>query len=98
MDDFALELVLQARNLGPLEVVENTSGMEQEIAMILEFSGLLTRFALSEFDCPLPLLVVPIRTNDFGVKCHVLSKIERFADLVQVLPDISSVREELWPV
>lgn len=82
VNDFALELILQAWDRRPLEVVQDTGTMEKEIAIIFEFAGFLARLCLSELDSPLPLLLVPVRSNDLGVESHELSKIKSVANLV----------------
>jgi hypothetical protein len=58
----------------------------------------LSLLSLAELDGPLALLVVPVRPNDLSIEGHVLSQIERLADLVEVLPDIRRVAEETRPV
>jgi len=96
--DLAFELVLQARDIRPLEVVQDAGTMQQQIAMILELSRLLPGSVLAQLDLPLAFLLVPVAANDLRVEGHVLPQIECGDDLLEILEDIRRVREESWPV
>jgi hypothetical protein len=72
--------------------------MKQQVALLLKFPRRCPRFMLSKLHCPLSRVIIPIAPDDFGIECHVLSKIEDFADFIQVFPDLGRMTRIPWPV
>lgn len=73
MHDFALELILQTRNIRPLEVIKDTSTVQQQVAVVFELASLPSRSLLAQLDLPLAFLLVPPATDDLRVEGHVLA-------------------------
>lgn len=98
MHDLSLEF-LHAFNIRPLEVVENTCSVEEQMAPVFEDPrASICWICLLEFDQPFASLLLPVASNDLSVEGHVFTKAPDFTDFVQVLPDVWRVGEEARPV
>lgn len=86
-----------AFNIRPLEIVEDASAVEENMASLVKEPCLPT-FGLLELDQPLALLLLPVCAHHLCIKGHVLPESPDLAYLVQILPDIGAVAEEAWPV
>lgn len=80
------------------KVVENTSGVQEQVAPIVKLSRFLAFLRLSQPDFPLASLLIKPAAHDLRTKGHVLAQIECLAHFVKVLPDIRRVGEETRPV
>lgn len=99
VDDLTLEF-LHALDVGPLEVVQNTSAVEEDVTSLLEDAdgGAIRGIGLLEFDEPFASLLLPVTSNDFRVEGHVFPETPYVAHLVQIFPDVRAVGEEAWPI
>ena len=97
ISDLSLEF-LHTLDLRPLEVVENTCAMEEQIASILKQPCTTIRLRFLELDQPFALVLFPVATDDFGLEGHVFPQAPNIADFVQVFPDVWRVRKEAGPV
>lgn len=87
----ALEF-LDASDIGPFVVVENSCAVEQDMATIFkEARRPGGGIGLFELDQPLASLLLPVASNHFGVERHVFAQTPDFADFVQVFPDVRRV-------
>lgn len=80
-DDFALELV-ESFNVGPLEVVQDTDSLEQDVAFLFKLAGFGSWICLLQLDSPLTFVFVPVATYDFGIEVHVFSQVKALAHSV----------------
>jgi len=96
--DFALELVFQAGDVGPLVVVQQARAVQEQVAVVFEFPRFLAWFFLTDLDLPLPFLLLPVAAHDLGVEVHVFAEAECFDYLLEVREDVRGLGEELGPV
>lgn len=85
VEDLALESILQARDVGPFEVIENASAVKQEVTPVF---FLLASLVIAQLHAPSTLGIIPVSAYNFGIEGHVLSQVKRVAYFVEVLPDI----------
>lgn len=79
--DLALEF-LHALNHWPLEVVQNTRTVQEQIAGVFEQPCRTVRLCLLKLDKPFALILVPITTNDFRFEGHIFPQAPDIAHLV----------------
>lgn len=105
MEDTAL-IVLSIWDSGPLPVIDETSGIDEDITLVVECGqyGIsildLIRVRRWKLVCaetlyghgPLGALLVPPRTNNFVTGVDVLSKIELICHIIEILTYLSTRR------
>lgn len=73
VQDFALEF-LDARDIRPLVVVENSGAVEQDMATIFKDARCTGGgIGLFELNQPFASLLLPVASNHFGVERHVFA-------------------------
>ena len=81
-----------------LEVIQDPSTIQQQVAMVLKLPRLLAGHLLSQLYRPLALVFLPVTANDFSIEGHVFLQLERAAHLVEILPDIRRVGKVPRPI
>lgn len=83
MHKVAFEL-LQARDSGPAPLVQDTCGIGEDLAFVLED---LASFVL-KLELPDPRVLVPDRLDELGVELNALPQVELVGRLLDVCEDL----------
>ena len=62
--------ILHTLNLRPLEIIQDSGAMQQEMTSLLEQPRRAITFRLLELDEPFTAVLLPIAADDFGVERH----------------------------